>query len=110
MVKETPSGRVVTVAGLVLFRQQPGTAHGTIFLSLEDETGVINLIVWHNVQTKFRQAVYSAKLIGCRGEVQREGQVLHVIARQVLDWSSQLRDLQEEKTAATIPVRSRDFH
>jgi error-prone DNA polymerase len=107
---ETPNGRVVTVAGLVLFRQQPGTAHGTIFLSIEDETGVINLIVWRNVQMKFRQAVYSAKLIGCRGEVQREGQVLHVIARQVLDWSEQLRDLQEEKTTTLLPVRSRDFH
>ena len=110
MVKETPSGRVVTTAGLVLFRQQPGTAHGTIFLSIEDETGVINLIVWKNVQTKFRQAVYSAKLIACRGEVQREGQVLHLIARRIWDWSDQLRDLQAEKTSPTLPVRSRDFH
>ena len=109
MVKEAPNNRVVTVAGLVLFRQQPGTAHGTIFLTLEDETGVVNLIVWKNVQTKFRQAVYSAKLLICRGQVQREGQVLHVIARQLCDWSSHLRDLHAEKTAAVLPVRSRDF-
>jgi error-prone DNA polymerase len=109
MVKETPSGRVVTVAGLVLFRQQPGTAHGTIFLSIEDETGVINLIVWRNVQMKFRQAVYSAKLIACRGEVQREGQVLHVIARQILNWSGDLRDLQTEESVCELPVKSRNF-
>ncbi len=110
MVKQTPSNRLVMVAGLVLFRQQPGTAHGTIFLSIEDETGVINLIVWKNVQTKYRQAVYAAKLIACHGEVQREGQVLHVIARQIWDWSNHLRDLNTEKTASVLPVRSRDFH
>jgi error-prone DNA polymerase len=108
MVKQTPNNRLVTVAGLVLFRQQPATAHGTIFLSLEDETGVINLIVWKNIQMKFRQAVYAAKLLACRGVVQREGQVLHVVARQIWDWSNQLRALNTEKTDS-LPVRSRDF-
>ncbi|MBV8898035.1 MAG: error-prone DNA polymerase, partial [Acidobacteriaceae bacterium] len=109
MVKETQSKRIVIVAGLVLFRQQPGTAHGTIFLSIEDETGVINLIVWKDVQTKYRQTVYAGKLIVCRGEVQREGQVLHVIARQLWDWSHQLRSLNTDKTASVLPVRSRSF-
>jgi error-prone DNA polymerase len=109
MVKETPSNRMVTVAGLVLFRQQPGTAHGTIFLSLEDETGVINLIVWKNVQTKYRTAVYSAKLIVCRGEVQREGQVLHVIAQKLWDLSPRLRELNAEQTTAELPVVTRSF-
>ncbi len=109
MVKEAPNNKIVTIAGLVLFRQQPATAHGTIFLTMEDETGVVNLIVWKNVQLKFRQAVYSAKLLVCRGQIQREGQVLHVVARQLWDSSSQLRDLQAERSGAVLPVRSRDF-
>lgn len=110
MIKQMPSNRLVMAAGLVLFRQQPQTAQGTIFLSIEDETGVINLIVWKNVQTKYRQAVYSGKLLVCRGELQREGQVLHVIARQIWDCSHLLRGLHAEKTAPVLPVRSRDFH
>lgn len=99
-LKKMANNKLVSVAGLVLFRQQPQTSKGTIFLSIEDETGVANLIVWNNVHQKYRQAVYSGKLIACRGVVQREGQVLHVIAHHVLDWSDQLRRLQ---------VRSRDF-
>jgi error-prone DNA polymerase len=109
MAKETRGGRIVTVAGLVLFRQQPGTAHGTIFLSIEDETGVLNLIVWDSLKDKFRQAVYAAKLLVCRGEIQREGQVLHVIARHLWDWSDQLRELHKEHTAPTLPVHTRSF-
>jgi error-prone DNA polymerase len=105
-VKRTPNNKRVTVAGIVLFRQQPQTAKGTIFLSLEDETGVVNLIVWNQVQIKYRRAVYAGKLLGCRGVVQREGQVLHVVAHEILDWSSDLRSLHTE----SLPVRSRDFH
>jgi error-prone DNA polymerase len=104
-VKRVPNNKRVTVAGIVLFRQQPQTAKGTIFLSLEDETGVVNLIVWNQVHTKYRQAVYGGKLLACRGIVQREGQVLHVIADQILDWSNELRSLHTEP----LPVRSRDF-
>jgi error-prone DNA polymerase len=105
-VKRTSNNKRVTVAGIVLFRQQPQTAKGTIFLSLEDETGVVNLIVWNQVQIKYRQAVYAGKLLGCRGVVQREGQVLHVVAHEILDWSKELRSLHTE----SLPVRSRDFH
>ena len=74
-----------------------------------DLTGVINLIVWKDIQTKFRQAVYAAKLIVCKGTIQKEGQVIHVIARQLWDWSDELRRLNSEKTSAVLPVRSRDF-
>lgn len=108
-VKRAPNGRMVTVAGLVLFRQQPQTAKGTIFLSLEDETGVVNLIVWKDVHTKYRRAVFGGKLVVCRGVVQREGQVLHVVARSIWDWSDKLRNLNTERGSAALPVRSRDF-
>ena len=86
-LKNTQAGKIVVVAGLVLFRQHPMTAKETIFLTIEDETGASNLIVWKHVHTRCHDAVYHAKLLACRGEVQREGQVLHVIARDVWDWS-----------------------
>lgn len=108
-VKHAANDKRVTVAGLVLFRQQPGTAKGTIFLTIEDETGVINLIVWNTVQAKYRPAVYTAKLLACQGTVQREGQVLHVIAQHIWDWSDQLQHLHAAGSARELPVRSRDF-
>jgi error-prone DNA polymerase len=108
-LKRTPNGRVATVAGLVLFRQQPMTAKNTIFMTLEDETGAMNLIVWKHVHEKHRRAVYGAKLLGCRGVVQREGQVLHVVAGRVWDWSSDLNRLNSGEHAAGLVVHSRDF-
>ncbi len=108
-LKQVANNKLVTVAGLVLFRQQPQTASGTIFISLEDETGVINLIIWTTVHSKNRQAVYGGKLLVCRGVVQREGQVTHVITNKIWDWSDQLRCLNAEENAASLPVRSRDF-
>lgn len=109
-LKKTPHGKNVLVAGLVLFRQRPSTAKETIFITLEDETGAANLIVWKRVHDKHRQAVYHGKLLACRGVVQREGQVLHVIARDVWDWSAQLKHLDPQQGAPALPVRSRDFH
>ena len=108
-LKQTANNHLVTVSGLVLFRQRPGTANGTIFITIEDETGVANLIIWNQVQTKYRRAIYQGKLLVCQGLVQREGQVLHVIARHVWDWSDQLRTLHTEKSDSMLPVRSRDF-
>lgn len=108
-VKQAANNKMVTVAGLVLFRQQPLTAKETIFLTIEDETGAVNLIVWKDVHVQYRRAVYTGKLLACRGVVQREGQVLHVVARNIWDWSDRLQNLQEEKGAAALPVRSRDF-
>ena len=108
-LKETPAGKTVLVAGLVLFRQHPQTAKETIFLTIEDETGAANLIFWKRVHDKYHDAVYHGKLVACRGVVQREGQVLHVVARGAWDWSAQLKDLDPEGYAPAWPVRSRDF-
>ena len=108
-LKETPAGKTVLVAGLVLFRQHPQTAKETIFLTIEDETGAANLIVWKRVHEKYHDAVYHAKLLACRGIVQREGQVLHVVAHAVWDWSPQLKDLDPQQGAPAFPARSRDF-
>lgn len=108
-LRKLPNEKSVLVAGLVLFRQHPQTAKETIFLTIEDETGAANLIVWKNVHEKYRQAVYKGKLIACRGTIQREGQVLHVVARYVWDWSDQLKNLDDAPGAAILPARSRDF-
>jgi error-prone DNA polymerase len=109
-LKRTSNGKVVTVAGLVLSRQQPTTAGNTIFMTLEDETGAMNLIVWENVHEKYRRAIYGGKLLGCQGVVQKEGQVLHLVANRVWDWSSDLARLNSGESAMDLAVRSRDFH
>ncbi|BDC52781.1 error-prone DNA polymerase 2 [Bryobacterales bacterium F-183] len=108
-LKVTPAKRMVIVAGLVLFRQRPGTAKETMFITLEDETGAVNLIVWKQVHEKHHKAVVQSQLIACWGEVQREGQVLHVVARHVWDWSPMLQGLDPDDSAPAIRLRSRDF-
>ncbi|SLN27006.1 Error-prone DNA polymerase [Pseudoruegeria aquimaris] len=84
---EPPSGARVCVAGLVLVRQRPGTAKGVIFLTLEDETGVSNIVVWQKVYERFRRAVISGRLLRVTGRIQRESGVVHVVAEHVEDIS-----------------------
>lgn len=88
-----PAGAWVTVAGLVLVRQRPGTAKGVIFITLEDETGVANVVVWAKVYEAFRRAVVTARLLRVTGPIQRDGAVVHVIARRIEDLSDILDDL-----------------
>jgi error-prone DNA polymerase len=87
---ETGNGAIVEVAGLVLVRQRPGTAAGVIFSTLEDETGVANIIVWPKVFESNRRAVLGARVLAVRGQVQREGLVTHVIARDFYDLTPRL--------------------
>ena len=90
---EPPHGARVCVAGLVLVRQRPGTAKGVIFLTLEDETGISNIVVWRNVYERFRRAVIAGRLLRVTGKIQRDGQVVHVIAEDVEDISYMLDEL-----------------
>ncbi len=90
-----PEGARVAVAGLVILRQRPGTAKGVIFLTLEDETGVINIVVWKKIYKAFRRAVISGRLLRVTGRVQRADGVTHVIAEQVEDISAMLETLLE---------------
>ena len=85
--------RRVAVTGLVITRQRPGTASGVIFLTLEDETGVANVVVWPKVFERFRRAVMGARLLWVSGHLQREGSVVHLIADEVRDMSPRLSDL-----------------
>lgn len=88
-----PNGARVTVAGLVLVRQRPGTAKGVIFLTLEDEFGVANIVVWKNIYETYRRAVIAGRLLRVTGRIQRANGVVHVVAEQVEDISYMLDDL-----------------
>ena len=94
------TGRKINVAGLVITKQRPGTASGVTFVTLEDETGQINLVVWKHVAEEYRAALLNARLLGVMGELQIEGKVIHVIAQQLFDHTEMLGGLS---------VRSRDF-
>jgi DNA polymerase III alpha subunit len=88
-----PNGARIAVAGLVLVRQRPGTAKGVIFLTLEDETGTCNVVVWTKIYERFRRAVIAGRLLRVTGRIQREQEVVHVVADLVEDISPMLDDL-----------------
>lgn len=94
-------GRFVRVAGLVTGRQRPGTAKGTVFVTLEDETGNINVVVWSKVQQNFRSELMTAKLLLIKGRVETEQSVTHVIAGSLED---RTQDIE------ALALKSRDFH
>ncbi len=99
-LKTLPNGKFVKIAGLVLFRQRPGTAKGTIFITIEDETGAANLIVWPKVADKYRRAVFGAKVLLCEGVVQSESNVIHVVSRRLADFTSVLQRLKPDDAHA----------
>ena len=94
------NGQKAQVAGLVITRQRPASANSVTFVTLEDETGNINLVVWKRLAEKQRRELLSAHLLGAVGEVQRDGDVLHLIAHRLLDHSNLL---------ANLTNRSRNF-
>ena len=105
------NGGVVSVSGLVISRQRPGTASGVIFTTLEDETGSANVIIWPSVFEKYRKETLVSKLLLVRGELQREGLVIHIIARHLIDMTSKLYELATPYKNNTQKPRypSRDF-
>jgi DNA-directed RNA polymerase len=101
---EVPAGRRVTVAGLVILRQRPGTAGGVVFVTLEDETGVINVIIWRSVFERFRRAVIAGRLLRVTGPVERQGAVLHLVAERIEDVSELLDRLADPDAALPAPI------
>ena len=95
-----PDGRLVRAAGLVTTRQRPGSASGVMFLTLEDETGCVQVVIWPSLQERFGHALLRAKLLAVHGRWEREGEVTHLVAGHVRDLSDCLADLS---------TRSRDF-
>ncbi len=114
---------VVTVAGLVLVRQRPGTSKGIVFMTLEDETDIANIIVWPKVFSANRRTVMTARFLAVRGRLQRVGLVIHVVAESFIDLSAALPWLREGgdlfspklsggplPPEAPLRLHSRDFH
>lgn len=88
-------GQRVTAAGLVLVRQKPGASKGVTFMTVEDETDVANLVIWSAVFEKHHRLILSSGMIGCRGRLQREGGVTHLIAGHFLDLSEPLQSVTD---------------
>ncbi len=99
---KTPEGELVTVAGVVLMRQRPGTAKEVTFMTLEDETGIANLVIWSRVYKKYRREA-RAQLILASGRVQREGEVVHVVVTRI-------KPLTVRAGLDEMRLASRDFH
>jgi error-prone DNA polymerase len=100
-LQEAKHGAKVRVAGIVLVRQHPGSANGVTFMTLEDETGVVNIIVWNRVAAEQRRPMLESRLLEVQGELQRAHDVTHVIAHRLIDRSPLIGELL---------ARSRDFH
>jgi error-prone DNA polymerase len=96
-----PHGRLARAAGIVTGRQRPGTASGVVFVTLEDETGNVNVIVWRDLVEKQRRELLSARLLGVYGVLERQGEVVHLVARRLVDYSELL---------GRLATTSRDFH
>jgi error-prone DNA polymerase len=102
----------------VLVRQRPGTAKGVVFLTLEDETGIANIVVWRDAFEANRRLVMAASFLVIEGQLQREGEVVHLVAKSFTDLSHRLSEMrQDERPSPEVRsrvtgrlIRSRDFH
>jgi len=100
-LKALPHGRLARVTGLVTGRQRPGTASGVTFVTLEDETGMVNVIVWRDLAERQRKELLRSSLLTVHGTLEREGEVVHLIAARLRDQTALL---------GSLITRSRDFH
>lgn len=96
-------GRWLWTAGLVLVRQRPGSAKGVMFLTLEDETGIVNAVVWPSLFERQRRVLMTASMMGIHGKIQREGEVVHLVAQKLFDFSSDLSSLGERDSDFPLP-------
>ncbi|WP_439625030.1 error-prone DNA polymerase [Shinella sp.] len=101
----------VETAGVILVRQRPGSAKGVIFVTLEDETGIANLVVWRKVFIAYRKVVMGASMLGVKGYIQREGEVVHVVAQHLTDLSGMLASVGHRDGPFPLPHgRGDEFH
>jgi error-prone DNA polymerase len=100
-VNALPNGRRVRYAGLVIVRQRPSTARGVVFMTMEDETGFVNIVLWQNVFDRYALLAKTSSFLGVTGKIQRESDVVHVVAESL--W-------EPEHVGHPTRARSRDFH
>jgi error-prone DNA polymerase len=96
-------GRWVEVAGLVLIRQRPGSAKGVMFMTIEDETGISNVVIWSKKLEQYRRAILGAQLISVYGRIQREGEVVHLVAHRLNDLTAELGKIGERDESFSYP-------
>jgi error-prone DNA polymerase len=97
-------GSRISVAGLILVRQKPGSAKGVMFVTLEDETGIANLIIWPSLFDRLRRTILGAQMLTCRGRVQRASGVVHLIAEHLLDNTELLNSVGGQNETFTLPA------
>ncbi|RST80826.1 error-prone DNA polymerase, partial [Aquibium carbonis] len=103
--------RWLETAGLVLVRQRPGSAKGVMFITIEDESGIANLVVWPKMFEKFRRVVLGSTMFAVRGRIQREGDVVHLVAHQLTDMSEALAGIGRRDAPFPLPHgRGDEFH
>jgi len=101
-------GQWVTVAGVVLVRQRPGSGQGVVFMTLEDETGIANIVVWPKMLERFRKVIMGGRLILVRGRVQRHEDIIHVVSTSLEDRSDLLLELSEWKEDFNLALANAD--
>jgi error-prone DNA polymerase len=104
-----PDRRRIKLAGLVLVRQRPGTAKGVTFITIEDETGIANLVVWADLYERQRRTVLTANMLAVEGRVQREGLVVHVVTDRLIDLSDRLAAIGEQDAVVMPHGRGDNF-
>ncbi|WP_173582739.1 error-prone DNA polymerase [Acetobacter musti] len=119
-VARAGDGRGLMAAGLVLVRQRPGSAGGVVFLTLEDETGVLNVVIWADMFEKYRRVILSGQMLAVKGRLQKEGAIVHLVAWEFTDLSGLLADVgnrdlsgvREDASGAAeiLAFRARNFH
>ena len=110
-LRRMPDGKSARTAGIVTCRQRPGTAQGVVFVTLEDETGYTNVVVWNDLVERQRKELLGARLLGVEGYMQNQEGVVHLVARRLFDHSALLGRLATEsrdfhKTPASAPIRA----
>ncbi len=107
-LRKGKDGAFVSVAGVVLVRQRPGSAKGVVFMTIEDETGIANAVVWPKTLERFRKVVMGARLIVIHGRIQRHEDIIHVVSARLEDRSDWLALLSEAAHELTMPVANAD--
>jgi error-prone DNA polymerase len=109
-VANIKSKQRIRYAGLVICRQRPATATGVVFMTLEDETGFVNVVIWNDIFEKHKLVAKTSVFLEVRGQLQEESGVVHLIAESIRDLASILKKPSIEKERTEVPSKSRDFH
>ena len=107
-VRTLKDGARVAVAGVILVRQRPGSAKGVVFMTIEDETGVANAVVWPKMLEKYRKVVMTARLIEIHGRIQRHEDIIHIVSGKLIDRSDWLLRFSEWAADMKVPVANAD--